>query len=262
MPSLLVVDDDRSALHMFLCAFQGTDVDVHTAQSAEEAVEAFQRQRPDAVVLDVVLPGESGLKMVERIHAVDPRVPAIYQHGPRADKRFLAVNCAAIPEPLLESELFGHERGSFTGADTRRIGKFEQAHGGTLFLDEVGDMTPLMQSKVLRALQEQRFERVGGTQTIHTDAVIIAATNRDLEQMVADGHFRPDLYYRLNTYTIVLPPLRQRTTDIPLLVEHHLQRFNLELGITRGSLRNKLRLLGITINQAVSVADQSPEEEA
>ena len=121
---------------------------------------------------------------------------AIQQHSPRAAP-FLAVNCAAIPEPLLESELFGHEKGAFTGADAKRIGKFEQCTGGTLFLDEVGDMTPLMQSKLLRVLQEGRFERVGGNNMIETDVRIIAATNRDLEPMVANGQFRADLYYRL-----------------------------------------------------------------
>ena len=140
-----------------------------------------------------------------------PRHPAAQSAG--RQRQFLAVNCAAIPEPLLESELFGHEKGAFTGADSKRIGKFEQCSGGTLFLDEVGDMTPLMQSKVLRVLQEGRFERVGGNDTIETDVRIIAATNRDLEQMVADGQFRADLYYRLNVFSIQVPPLRERTID-------------------------------------------------
>jgi two-component system nitrogen regulation response regulator GlnG len=155
---------------------------------------------------------------------------AIYQHSNRSHGPLLAVNCAAITESLLESELFGHEKGAFTGADQRRIGKFEQCSGGTIFLDEVGDMSPLLQSKVLRVLQEQRFERVGGNQTIQTDVRIIAATNRNLEQMVADGTFRSDLYYRLNGFTIRLPPLRQRTSDIPLLVDYFLARFNRQLG--------------------------------
>jgi two-component system nitrogen regulation response regulator GlnG len=155
---------------------------------------------------------------------------AIYQHGPRSAKPFLAVNCAAIPETLLESELFGHEKGSFTGAATRRIGKFEQCHGGTLFLDEVGDMTPLMQSKVLRVLQDKRFERVGGNDTIESDVWIAAATNRDLEAMVASSQFRADLYYRLNGFPIILPPLRERGEDIPILVKHFLSRFARVLG--------------------------------
>jgi two-component system nitrogen regulation response regulator GlnG len=154
---------------------------------------------------------------------------AIYQHSNRAGGPFLAVNCAAITESLLESELFGHEKGAFTGADQRRIGKFEQCNGGTILLDEVGDMSPLLQSKVLRVLQEQRFERVGGNQTIQTDVRIIAATNRNLEQMVADGTFRSDLYYRLNGFAIHLPPLRERVSDIPLLVDYFLVRFNRQL---------------------------------
>src|SRR4029077_10188567 len=128
--------------------------------------------------------------------------------------RFLAINCAAIPETLLESELFGHEKGAFTGADRKRIGKFEKCCGGTLFLDEIGDMTPLTQTKILRVLQEQRFERVGGNETIQTDVRLIAATNRDLERLVASGQFRRDLYYRLNVYTIKLPPLRERLEDL------------------------------------------------
>jgi two-component system nitrogen regulation response regulator GlnG len=155
---------------------------------------------------------------------------AIYQHSNRSGGPFLAVNCAAITESLLESELFGHEKGAFTGADQRRIGKFEQCNGGTILLDEVGDMSPMVQSKVLRVLQEQRFERVGGNQTIETDVRIIAATNRNLEQMVADGTFRSDLYYRLNGFTIHLPALRERTSDIPLLVDYFLARFNRQLG--------------------------------
>jgi len=172
--------------------------------------------------IPVLIRGESGTgkELVAR---------AICQHGPRADKPFLAVNCAAIPETLLESELFGHEKGSFTGASARRIGKFEQCHRGTLFLDEVGDMTPLMQSKVLRVLQDKRFERVGGNETIESDVWIVAATNRDLEAMVSAGQFRSDLYYRLNGFTITLPPLRERGADISLLVRHFLAQFAQEL---------------------------------
>lgn len=189
---------------------------------------------------------------------------AICQHGPRATKPFLAVNCAAIPETLLESELFGHEKGSFTGASARRIGKFEQCNRGTLFLDEVGDMTPLMQSKVLRVLQDKRFERVGGNETIESDVWIVAATNRDLEAMVAGGQFRSDLYYRLNGYSIALPPLRGRGDDIPLLVGHILTRFARELGkpvrkvspetmdlLTRYSWPGNVRELQSALKQAV-----------
>ncbi len=155
---------------------------------------------------------------------------AIYQHGPRAKAPFLAINCAAIPESLLESELFGHEKGAFTGADRRRIGKFEQCHGGTLFLDEIGDMPLALQAKMLRVLQEQTFERVGGNETIHTDVRLIAATHRDLKSLCADGKFRSDLFYRLGVFTINLPPLRERAEDLPLLTQHYLRRFSRELG--------------------------------
>ncbi len=155
---------------------------------------------------------------------------AIYQHGPRAKAPFLALNCAAIPEQLLESELFGHEKGAFTGADRRRIGKFEQCHGGTLFLDEIGDMPVATQAKILRMLQEQAFERVGGNETIRTDVRLIAATLRDLKAWSAEGKFRPDLYYRIGVFTIRLPALRERGEDLPMLVKHYLRRFNRELG--------------------------------
>jgi two-component system nitrogen regulation response regulator GlnG len=155
---------------------------------------------------------------------------AIYQHGSRKEKPFLAVNCAAIPEPLLESELFGHEKGAFTGADRKRIGKFEQCHGGTIFLDEVGEMTPITQAKILRLIQDQQFERVGGNETVQTDVRLIAATNADLEKMADDGRFRLDLYFRLNVFTIKLPPLRERGEDVPLLIDHFLRRFGRELG--------------------------------
>jgi two-component system nitrogen regulation response regulator GlnG len=171
----------------------------------------------------VLITGESGTgkELVAR---------AIYQHSRRASGPFLAINCAALPELLLESELFGHEKGAFTGADRRRIGKFEQCSGGTLFLDEVGDMSPLTQSKMLRLLQEQRFERLGGTETIQTDVRILAATNKDLETLAAQGRFRQDLFYRLSVFTIPLPPLRERGDDLVRLIQHYVHRFSRELG--------------------------------
>ncbi len=171
----------------------------------------------------VLITGESGTgkEMVAR---------AIYQHGPRAKAPFLALNCAAIPESLLESELFGHEKGAFTGADRRRIGKFEQCNGGTLFLDEVGDMPLVLQPKILRLLQEQTFDRVGGNETVHTNVRMIAATHHDLKKDAAEGRFRPDLYYRLGVFTVHLPPLRERNDDLSMLVGHYLRRFSRELG--------------------------------
>jgi two-component system nitrogen regulation response regulator GlnG len=154
---------------------------------------------------------------------------AIYQHSGRARAPFHAINCAAIPENLLESELFGHEKGAFTGADRRRIGRFEQCHGGTLFLDELGDLPLGMQAKLLRVLQDQAFERVGGNETIRTDVRLLAATNRDLKALCTAGQFRSDLYYRLSVFTIALPPLRERGDDLLLLVQQYLRRFNREL---------------------------------
>ena len=204
----------------------GTDPDVEGAiigacPAMGEVYKAIGRVAAHDV--PVLITGESGTgkELVAR---------ALYKHGPRAQSPFLALNCAAIPENLLESELFGHEKGAFTGADRRRIGKFEQCHGGTLFLDEIGDMPPALQGKILRLLQEQSFERVGGNETIRADVRLIAASNRDLKTWSMEGKFRADLYYRLSVFTIHLPPLRERGDDLSLLVQHFLSRFSRELG--------------------------------
>jgi len=154
----------------------------------------------------------------------------IHRLSPRAPGPFVQVNCAALPETLLESELFGHERGAFTGAERARAGRFEQADGGTLFLDEVGDMSPAIQAKVLRVLQDQHFHRLGGTRPLRTDVRIVAATNHDLEKAIAAGRFREDLYFRLAVIGIELPPLRERPEDVPLLAEHLLAELSHELG--------------------------------
>ena len=173
--------------------------------------------------VNVLILGESGTgkELVAR---------AIYHHSRRNQAPFLAINCAAIPEPLLESELFGHERGAFTGADRRRIGKFEQAHGGTLLLDEIGDMAPGTQAKILRLLQEGTFRAVGRQRDHSADVRIIAATNQDLDALIERGRFRKDLYYRLRGVTIHLPPLRERREDIAELAHYFLFRFNRQLG--------------------------------
>jgi DNA-binding NtrC family response regulator len=155
---------------------------------------------------------------------------AIHHNSARRAQRFLAINCSAIPETLLEAELFGHVRGAFTGAVANRQGRFEQAHKGTLFLDEVGTMSPALQAKLLRVLQEREFERVGDSHPIKIDVRVIAATHSDLAKMVAEGTFREDLYYRLNVIPVRLPPLRERRDDIPLLVQHFLQKLSSELG--------------------------------
>jgi len=171
----------------------------------------------------VLIAGESGTGK-ELIAA------AIHEHSPRAKKPFVKLHCAALAESLLESELFGHERGSFTGAVGRREGRFEQADGGTLFLDEIGEISPAIQVKLLRFLQEHEFERVGGNQTIKVDVRVITATNRNLLQRVKDGQFREDLYYRLNVVNVEMPPLRARPSDIPLLASHFLAKYARENG--------------------------------
>ncbi len=330
MALVLVVDDDRSIRHMVSRSLEKINLRVETAATAQEGLELVSRSQPDVVLLDITLPGRSGLDVLRDIQAIDRRLPvifitvdsgtgtaieamqlgaydyvskpldlpslnrlvqaavdarqlmntpialaadpvsnhsgslfigrspkildvlkaigrvaaqdvpvlirgesgtgkelaaqAIYQHSHRRDQPFIAINCAALPDTLLESELFGHEKGAFTGADRRRIGKFEQCHGGTIFLDEVGDMAPVVQGKVLRLLQDQRFERVGGNETITTDVRVIAATNRPLEEMVEAKTFRADLLYRLNGVTIHIPPLRERQEDIQPLLKHFLMR--------------------------------------
>jgi two-component system nitrogen regulation response regulator GlnG len=196
----------------------------HAMQEVYKSIGKVAPQDVNALIL-----GESGTgkEMVAR---------AIYQHSCRAERPFLAINCAALPENLLESELFGHERGSFTGADKRRIGKFEQVNKGTIFLDEIGDMTPATQAKVLRLLQDGSFERVGNNESIRVDVRVIAATNRNLIEMIKDGDFREDLYYRLSVFMIELPPLRDRPEDIPVLVEHFVNLFNRDMRKTIRSI--------------------------
>jgi nitrogen regulation protein NR(I) len=196
-----------------------SDQMVGQAPPMQELYKSVGRIAPQDVTVLILGESGTGKEMVAR---------AIYQHSRRSRAALLAINCAAIPEPLLESELFGHERGAFTGADRRRIGKFEQANGGTIFMDEVGDMAAATQAKLLRLLQEGQFERVGGNTTIETNVRIIAATNQDLESLAASGRFRQDLFYRLNVLTIRVPPLRERLDDIPLLVNYFLARMNRE----------------------------------
>jgi len=185
----------------------------------------------------VLIRGESGTgkELVAR---------AIYQHSPRANRPFLVINCVAIPENLLESELFGYEKGAFTGASHRRVGKIEQASGGTVFLDEIGDMPSTIQAKILRLLQERSIERLGGRETIPVDVRIIAATNRNLEEALSEGRFREDLYYRLKVVTIWLPPLRERMDDIQLLANYFLSKCSADVGIDNpGIMKEALSIL-------------------
>ena len=334
--TLLVIDDEPNVVFSIKETLSSPNLAVISAATGRDGIEQVRQRCPNAVILDIRLPDQSGLDVYERIRQIDPRLPvimmtafaktdtaieamsrgayeylikpvdfrqlksvvakalelsqlsrtpammpddvadessvdkiighsaemqevykkigriasqestvlilgesgtgkelvarAIYQHSNRRQMPFLAINCAALPATILESELFGHERGAFTGAEQRRIGKFEQANGGTIFLDEIGDMSPATQAMALRLLQEQQFERVGGNDTITTDVRIIAATNRDLGKDVAEGRFRQDLFYRLNGFTIQLPPLRDRPDDIPALAEHFVRVFNRDLG--------------------------------
>jgi Nif-specific regulatory protein len=189
---------------------------VGTSKEMRDVYEQIAQVAPSGAT--VLIRGESGTGKELVAHA-------IHYNSPRSSKPFVKVNCAALPESLIESELFGHEKGAFTGAVARKRGRFELAEGGTLFLDEIGDLSPAMQVKLLRALQEREFERVGGTETIKVNVRLITATNVDLEQAVSDGRFRSDLYYRLNVFSIYLPPLRERRTDILLLADHFLEKY-------------------------------------
>ncbi len=334
MSKILVVDDERSVLAAFHEILKDRGHEVVTATRGEEALDAIQARDFELVVMDVHLPGISGLEALRRIKSLRPKLPiimmtgrgtmntaieatktgafdyhlkpldpaeilrtidkalessrlarqpvvfdtdastaggdamigqspamqevyktighvaatdatvlvrgesgtgkelvarAVYQHSGRSRAPLLVVNCAAIPETLLESELFGHEQGAFTGAQFRRIGKFEQADGGTIFLDEIGDIPLAVQAKILRVLQEKTFDRLGSNDTQRTDVRVIAATNRDLDGAIARGEFREDLYHRLNVVTIRLPPLRERREDIPRLVDYFLARLADEL---------------------------------
>jgi len=206
------------------------DAMIGRSAAMQEVYKAIGRVAPaDATVL---IRGESGTgkELVAR---------AIYQHSRRSGRPFQVVNCVAIPETLLEGELFGHEPGAFTGAKGRRIGKFEQADGGTIFLDEIGDVSPGIQAKILRVLQERSFQRLGGNDTIRVDVRVLAATNRNVERALAEGTFRQDLYHRLNVVSIHIPPLRDRREDIPVLVDYFLERFARELGIAKPPLADE-----------------------
>jgi two-component system nitrogen regulation response regulator GlnG len=336
MSSLLVIDDDRTVHLLVKKAFKDSEVEIHAANTAAAGMDLLREQKPDVLLLDIMLPEITGIELAHEIRAIDTRLPvifitamndsdtaieamkmgaydyllkpldvrqvrslveraletrrlmnspvkldeaepdseetdvlvgrsqkmlevykqigrvaaqdvtvlirgesgsgkeliarALYQHSHRNRSCFMAVNCAALTDTLLESELFGHEKGAFTGADRRHIGRFEQCNGGTIFLDEVGDMSPATQSKVLRLLQEQKFERVGGHETISVDVRLISATNRDLDQMIEDNEFRLDLFHRLNGFEIKLPALCEREGDLKLLLDHFLKRFNKQLG--------------------------------
>jgi DNA-binding NtrC family response regulator len=342
MQTLLIVDDDKSIRYSLKRMMEG-NYSVLTAQNGEDALARIREKPPDLVIMDIKMPGKSGIEVLKEIKSIDPKslviimtaygttetaieamkygafdyilkpfpIPrmkglvekaislrklmkeevtypplvdedgeeerivgssskmqeiykmigqvassdvtvllrgesgtgkeliarAIYHHSLRSKHPFLPVNCAAIPDTLLESELFGHEKGAFTGASLRHIGKLEQCQGGTIFLDEIGDTSLSTQAKLLRVLQEKTFERLGGMETIKVDIRFIVATNKDLEEAILSGKFREDLYYRLNVLSISIPPLRERKEDVPDLISYFLKKFNREL---------KKRIVGIT----------------
>ncbi len=204
------------------------DFIVSNSRPMEQALNLVGRVAPSQATVLILGESGTGKELIAR---------AIHYASPRAEKPFIKVNCAALPETLLESELFGHEKGAFTGAVAKRIGRFEQADQGSIFLDEIGDLSLPLQMKLLRVLQEKEFERVGSNQTIKVDVRVIAATNRNLEEAIKKGTFREDLYYRLNVVTITLPPLRERKEDIPLLIEHFLKKY---------SAQNKKEVVGLS----------------
>ncbi len=229
---------------------EGEDRIVGRSSVMQEMCKTIGRVAPQDV--NVLILGESGTgkELVAR---------ALYQHSRRAEQPFLAINCAAIPENLLESELFGHEKGAFTGAERKRIGKFEQADGGTIFLDEIGDMAAPLQAKILRVLQDQRFERLGGNEQVRTRVRVLAATNQDLARLVDEGRFRKDLYYRLNVVTIAVPPLRERPGDVAELAHYFLFRFDRELGATcAASTRRRWPSWRGTLGRATSASCRAP----
>jgi Response regulator containing CheY-like receiver, AAA-type ATPase, and DNA-binding domains len=203
------------------------DALIGQSRAMQDVFKAIGRAAPTEAL--VLVRGESGTgkELVAR---------ALWQHSGRADKPFVVINCVAIPETLLEAELFGYEKGSFTGASSRRVGKIEQANRGTVFLDEIGDMPMSVQAKILRLLQEKQVERLGGREPINVDVRILAATNRDLEAAVAEGRFREDLYYRLKVVTVSLPPLREREGDVPSLAAHFLSRLAREMDMQNPGL--------------------------
>jgi len=201
-----------------------------TSPAIERLRETIERVAPTQATVLIVGENGTGKELVAR---------AIHQLSPRSNRPLVEVNCAAIPEELIESELFGHERGAFTGANERRRGRFDLASNGTLFLDEIGDMSLKTQAKILRILQEQRFERVGGTVTMQVDVRIIAATNKDLAQEIKEGRFREDLYYRLNVIPVQVPPLRERREDIPLLIAEFLRETALDSGLKQKRITDR-----------------------
>ena len=213
--------DENERLKAQLDSKYGFENIIGTSPAMQEVFETIRQAAPTRATVLIQGASGTGKELVAR---------ALHQCSPRRDGPFIPVHCAALAPTLLESELFGHEKGAFTGAVERRRGRFELADGGTLFLDEIGEIDPALQVKILRVLEERKFERVGGTETIHVDVRLVAATNRDLRARVAEGAFREDLFYRLHVVNLTLPPLRERTGDVVLLAQHYLKTLDAENG--------------------------------
>src|SRR5260370_34351542 len=223
MEPLLLVEDKTELRTMLRKALERAGYTVDEAPDGAAAIQKVSQQIQKVAATDstCLLLGESGTG--KELFAL-----AIHHLSPRREQAFVALNCAAIPEGLVENELFGHERGAFTGAGARKVGKMDLANRGTLFLDEIGELPPAIQAKLLRVLEEKRFERVGGTQTADVDVRIVTATNRDLRAPSAETAFREDLYFRIAAVAITIPPLRERGSDIPLLADHFLKKYPAE----------------------------------
>src|SRR2546427_379323 len=246
MTKVLVVDDERKMRRVLQIQLERMGIDSVPAESGEEALDRFQAEKIDLVLTDLKMPGMSGLELLARVRELDAAVlvtgetgtgkelvaHAIHGLSPRRQRLFVPLNCATIPPDLLESELFGHTRGAFTGAHSERTGKFEVADGGTLFLDEIGDMAYPLQAKLLRVLQEGVIERIGSNKQITLDVRVLSSTHRDLSAGIRAGTFREDLYYRLNVFHVHLPPLRERREDIPHPARFFLPPFSQHAGET------------------------------
>src|SRR5919106_1413540 len=212
---------------------------VTQADSIEQGLSALRAKGADLIMIDVGLSEASVLTTGESAPGKEVLARHVHAKSARKDKPFVSVNCAAIPDNLLESELFGHEKGAFTGAVTRRIGKFEEANGGTLLLDEISEIHPRLQAKLLRAIQEREIDRVGGTHPIKVDIRLLATSNRDLEDAVRTGDFREDLYFRLNVVNVALPPLRERPRDMEILAEHFARKYATANGLSHPTITHE-----------------------
>src|SRR5437870_2466929 len=275
-PNVLIIDDEPLMRISIADALKPERCQAKAATTGLEGVDLIRKEPVEVVNADLRLPGVDGRQILQACTEGVPKAAALVStvDGPRRDGAFIKVSCAALPETLLETELFGHERGAFTGALRQRKGRFELAHQGTIFLDEIGEVSPVVQVKLLRVLQERQFERVGGNQTIEVDVRLICATQRDLKKEVQAGRFREDLYYRLSVVPIYLPPLRERKEDVMVLATHFLEGFAMRTGkrvkaftqrsqelLLRYSFPGNVRELENTVERAVTLGHDGSEIE-